>query len=181
MNRMIWAGLLAAAYAVPAHAQQFVDCSSDGGRVNRCGADTRGGVSLESQYSRSGCYFNDTWGYDRDSVWVSNGCRARFRLGMAMPYGQRGRETHSNGSNRGAAVAAIAILGAAAIAASQQKHDTQDTRYKAMANDAWRNRAGGSQAEYESEYRNGCDAARKGGRYSDYASEGWRTGFHDCR
>lgn len=55
----------------------IVRCESDGG-YRRCRADTRDGVRLYRQLSRSGCQYNDTWGYDRRGVWVDNGCRAEF-------------------------------------------------------------------------------------------------------
>jgi hypothetical protein len=56
-------------------------CESNSNRMHRCEADTRGGVELVRQISNSRCTFNRTWGYDRRSIWVSDGCRARFRLG----------------------------------------------------------------------------------------------------
>lgn len=55
----------------------IVRCESDGG-YNRCRADTRDGVRLYRQLSRSDCRYNGTWGYDRRGVWVDNGCRAEF-------------------------------------------------------------------------------------------------------
>lgn len=55
----------------------IVRCESDGD-YRHCRADTRDGVRLYRQLSRSGCQYNDTWGYDRRGVWVDNGCRAEF-------------------------------------------------------------------------------------------------------
>jgi hypothetical protein len=55
----------------------IVRCESDGD-YQRCRADTRDGVRLYRQLSRSDCRYNDTWGYDRRGVWVDNGCRAEF-------------------------------------------------------------------------------------------------------
>jgi hypothetical protein len=54
-----------------------VRCESDGG-YQYCRADTRNGVRLYRQLSRSSCQYNNTWGYDRRGVWVDNGCRAEF-------------------------------------------------------------------------------------------------------
>lgn len=67
-------------------------CESVDGQPRYCRADTRGGVRLVRQYSKSGCYEGRTWGYDRRGVWVTDGCRAKFELGeyYADPYGQRG-------------------------------------------------------------------------------------------
>jgi hypothetical protein len=36
-------------------------------------------VQLEQQYSRTTCTLGSTWGYDANSIWVNNGCRATFR------------------------------------------------------------------------------------------------------
>lgn len=56
-------------------------CESNDMRVARCLVDTRGGVRLVRQDSDAPCIQGRTWGYDRDGVWVSNGCRARFTVG----------------------------------------------------------------------------------------------------
>ncbi len=72
---------------------QVVRCDSRDGRTNYCRMDTRGGVRLVEQYSDSACIRGRTWGTDRDAVWVSRGCRARFaadtRYGQG--YGRGGR------------------------------------------------------------------------------------------
>lgn len=58
-----------------------VSCGSDSGRWTHCVADTRHGVSLARQTSRSECIRGQSWGEDARGVWVSGGCRADFRLG----------------------------------------------------------------------------------------------------
>lgn len=58
-----------------------IRCESDSGRYRRCNADTRGGVRLSRQLSSSSCIQGRSWGYDRNGVWVSEGCRAEFDLG----------------------------------------------------------------------------------------------------
>ncbi|MDR7134446.1 hypothetical protein J2X06_001630 [Lysobacter niastensis] len=58
-----------------------VRCDSNDNRYRRCPADTRRGVQLVRQYSDSRCIEGRTWGYDRDAVWVSSGCRAEFAMG----------------------------------------------------------------------------------------------------
>lgn len=55
----------------------IVRCESEGD-YQHCRADTRNGVRLYRQLSRSGCQHNDTWGYDRRGIWVDGGCRAEF-------------------------------------------------------------------------------------------------------
>jgi hypothetical protein len=58
-----------------------VVCESRSSRIHYCDADTRFGVELVQQLSRADCIRDRSWGYDRRAIWVSNGCRARFRLG----------------------------------------------------------------------------------------------------
>lgn len=75
---------------------QTLRCESNDGRTRRCSADTRGGVRLSRQLSDTRCVQGRNWGYDRDAVWVSGGCRAEFVLGSGgggyypgPGYGQR--------------------------------------------------------------------------------------------
>ena len=67
---------------------QVVRCESVDGRTRECAADTRGGVRLLRQLSRSACLEGRNWGYGRDRIWVSQGCRAEFATGYG--YGDRG-------------------------------------------------------------------------------------------
>ncbi len=57
-----------------------VTCSSTNSAQVRCNWDSRfGRPRLEQQLSQSACVENRTWGYDdRNGIWVSNGCRAKF-------------------------------------------------------------------------------------------------------
>ncbi|NLX18524.1 MAG: DUF3011 domain-containing protein, partial [Desulfobulbus sp.] len=61
-------------------------CESIDGQSRYCRADTRGGVQLVRQLSKSGCYEGQTWGYDRRGVWVTAGCRGVFELGGMYAY-----------------------------------------------------------------------------------------------
>ncbi|MFC4729899.1 DUF3011 domain-containing protein [Coralloluteibacterium thermophilus] len=80
------AGVGLAAVAAPASAQRFgggggesLRCKSyDFGR-NYCRMDTRGGVELVRQHSRTDCRQGRNWGWDRNGVWVDAGCDAEFR------------------------------------------------------------------------------------------------------
>lgn len=58
-----------------------VICESRSNRIEYCDADTRRGVRLVEQLSRADCIRDRTWGFDRHSIWVRDGCRARFELG----------------------------------------------------------------------------------------------------
>lgn len=54
-------------------------CESHDGRTRECAANTRAGVQLVRQISSSACVQGRTWGYGRNVIWVSQGCRAEFR------------------------------------------------------------------------------------------------------
>ncbi len=60
--------------------RRIVRCESINNRTVRCDVDTRGGVRIASQISSNGCYQGRTWGWDRNSIWVSGGCRADFEV-----------------------------------------------------------------------------------------------------
>jgi hypothetical protein len=73
--------------AVTASAQ-IVNCSSNDMRRHSCPANTSNGVRLERQISGSACIAGQTWGYERDFIWVDRGCRADFALNTgSMPPG----------------------------------------------------------------------------------------------
>ena len=59
----------------------IVVCSSRNLQFQNCRVNTRGGVEFVRQLSRASC--NRNWGYDNQGIWVTNGCRASFRL---MPF-----------------------------------------------------------------------------------------------
>ena len=79
-----------------------VRCDSRDGRTSYCRLDTRGGVRIIEQYSDSACVRGRSWGVDRDAVWVSRGCRARFaaisdyRYGRNDRYDDRYNDRHDN-------------------------------------------------------------------------------------
>ncbi|WP_263409874.1 DUF3011 domain-containing protein [Terriglobus tenax] len=60
---------------------QQITCSSNDGRRNYCNADTSGGVRMVNQRSGSPCIQGQTWGWDRNRIWVDRGCRADFVTG----------------------------------------------------------------------------------------------------
>ncbi len=73
---------------------QQVRCESNDGRNRTCPMDTRGGVRLIRQISRTACIEGRTWGINRVGVWVTDGCRADFRAGgnnYGNNYGIGGR------------------------------------------------------------------------------------------
>ena len=112
------AAIVGAAWSPPSQAAQTVRCESANGRYQTCAVDTRGGVRLTRQLSSQGCWQNDTWGYDRNRIWVTNGCRAEFQVGDYQ-------ESGGNGSNNGAiaGVAVAALIGAALLANKNKDRD----------------------------------------------------------
>jgi hypothetical protein len=64
-----------------ATAADLLACSSNAGGYTYCRTKTQGAVELVFQQTRYACYRDDTWGFDDNGVWVSNGCSATFRTG----------------------------------------------------------------------------------------------------
>jgi hypothetical protein len=91
---------------------ETIRCESQGGRYQVCSANTSGGVRLSQQLSSQGCWQNDTWGYDRDRIWVDRGCRAEFKVGGG-----------SHSSSKDDAMAAALVIGLAAAAVAADKHN----------------------------------------------------------
>ncbi len=131
MNRIAYFCVLAAAaagasYSPPSQAAQTVRCESPNGRYQTCAVDTRGGVRLTRQLSSQGCWENDTWGYDSNRIWVTNGCRAEFQVGDYQASNDGG---NNNGAVAGIAIAAL--IGAALLANKNKDRDRDryDDRY----------------------------------------------------
>jgi hypothetical protein len=60
---------------------QRVTCESQSGFFRICNVPTHGYVKLVRQLSQAPCIAGRTWGYQRDQIWVGNGCRGEFELG----------------------------------------------------------------------------------------------------
>jgi len=103
--------------AAPAQASDELRCDSAPGAYNYCRTDTSGGVTLNYQHTRYGCYQNDTWGFDRNGIWVSNGCSATFRVGS------RDKDDGKTAAAIGLGILALGVIGAIA---SQDDHDSND-------------------------------------------------------
>ena len=61
-------------------AAALVYCASDDMGRHGCLVDTRDGVFIIRQRSEADCVFGRTWGYERDGIWVDQGCRADFEI-----------------------------------------------------------------------------------------------------
>lgn len=57
----------------------IIKCESWNYQNARCAVDTRGGVEISRRIAGE-CSPNRTWGFDRGGIWVSDGCRAEFRV-----------------------------------------------------------------------------------------------------
>ncbi len=67
---------------------QTITCQSQDFARQRCPVDTRGGVTILQQQSKSACVQGSSWGYDQGGIWVRNGCAATFVVGRTRPgYG----------------------------------------------------------------------------------------------
>src|SRR5215813_13014662 len=83
---LLAAALLAGGAGVrPAWAQlsdgQSVTCESSG-RLTRCQAAlTWRGARLVRQLSQAPCLQGETWGFERNAIWVDQGCRGAFEAG----------------------------------------------------------------------------------------------------
>lgn len=60
---------------------RVVRCESNDSRTHYCDVDTRYGVRLLTQHSRSRCIEGRSWGWNARGIWVANGCRAQFQVG----------------------------------------------------------------------------------------------------
>lgn len=57
---------------------EMVVCRSRNGTYVRCPANTRRGVLLQRQLTNRPCRQNQTWGFDNQGIWVTQGCEAEF-------------------------------------------------------------------------------------------------------
>jgi Protein of unknown function (DUF3011) len=69
-----------------------ITCASDDGKRHLCPVTTQYGVRMVNQRSGSPCTQGQTWGYNKNGIWVDRGCRADFWLGGGY---------HNGGGNHG--------------------------------------------------------------------------------
>ena len=92
------AALSLAAVAPVARAQQadrVIRCESSNGQFNRCMVPWRD-AQLVRQESKGACIRGQSWGVDRQGLWVDRGCRGQF---AEVAYGGRpGPNDHGPGN-----------------------------------------------------------------------------------
>jgi hypothetical protein len=142
--------LLFAATAVQA---STVTCESRNGSYQSCPVDASNGVRLSRQLSSQGCWQNDTWGFDRNRIWVDRGCRAEFEVGE--------KSSSADSKNNALAAAAVVGLAAAAIIATNKHDDHHNNKH----NNSYSN-------NYDSRYND---------RYDDRYYENSRYGYNGYR
>lgn len=95
INRILFAGLAFALSAITVLAyfdwKKVTLESKDGNRVYKK-VDIRGRVRLVKQLSDKPCVLGRTWGYDRNGIWVTDGCRAEFEY-------ERDKDDDNGGGN----------------------------------------------------------------------------------
>jgi Protein of unknown function (DUF3011) len=139
-------------YGGSAKADYDLTCESSNGQTRNCPTNSAGQVYLKTQLSRSGCYEGSTWGQYDNSIWVSNGCRAVFRVSENNynSHGNRHSNNESSSNGKAAAAAAAVILGAVAVAAVANKNNEHGSYNQ---ND-YNNRYGNNYNNYGNSYNN---------------------------
>jgi len=130
---LAWAGIVVPDLSFAAGDENLVRCESSARETVRCNADTRGGVVLQRQLSRAGCWYDETWGFDSRGVWVSNGCRADFALGRTIatppsPVEAPDSGAGISGSDIAIGAGAALVLGAIAAAVIASNNNDDDDR-----------------------------------------------------
>jgi hypothetical protein len=103
---------------------------------------------LQRQLSRAGCWYDETWGFDAQGIWVSNGCRADFALGETTAATQDHDEAPASdegitGSDIALGAGAVLVLGAiaaAVIAGSDDDDDRDGDRHDGRYDDRYDDR-----------------------------------------
>jgi Protein of unknown function (DUF3011) len=149
---MLSALIASGAYAHKSSADYTVTCESNSGQTRNCPFNGDGRAYLQTQLSRAGCYEGQTWGTYDNSIWVSNGCRATFRVSQNNygNYGNRYDSGSSSDSGKAAAAAAAIIIGAAAIAAAHNK----DNNHGNYTQNSYNDRYGNNYNNYGNNYGN---------------------------
>ena len=77
VSGLIGVGLLLASAPAVAQRGQLIQCESTNGKFNRCQMPWRD-AELVQQKSKGACIRGQSWGVDRQGLWVDRGCRGVF-------------------------------------------------------------------------------------------------------
>lgn len=90
--------------AAPVPTRRMIRCESRSGRLVSCPVNLRGApVRLLRQQSSLPCRAGESWGVERNEIWVSRGCKAEFEIGLregGFPPGPRILECESKDLRR---------------------------------------------------------------------------------
>ncbi|WP_308256480.1 DUF3011 domain-containing protein [Geminocystis sp. GBBB08] len=95
--------------AHPASAESRITCESYRGRYNFCNVDTRGGVRFVRQISNAQCREGSTWGYERNGIWVDQGCSAEFAVRDRGGNNNNNNNYNTGGDNTGAIIGGLVV------------------------------------------------------------------------
>ena len=95
---LIPASARAQAQPQAAQSRTALRCESDGSYQRCPAANTWRGARLVQQLAANPCIQGRTWGFDRDAIWVNNGCRGVFDAGD--PFTNAGERVTCAGSGR---------------------------------------------------------------------------------
>lgn len=168
--------LVAIVYGSSAKADYDLTCESSSGQTRNCPINNAAGnVYLKTQLSRSGCYEGSTWGHYDNSVWVSNGCRAVFRVSENNynSHGNRYSSNESSSNGKAAATAAAVIIGAVAVAAATNKNN----EHGSYNQNEYNNRYGNNYSNYGNSY--GSNYNNFGNKNNNYSNNNY--GYDDRR
>ena len=95
------AGVCSLMLALPLQAQggRTIRCESTNGAFNRCNMPWRD-AQLVKQESKGACIRGQSWGVDRQGLWVDRGCRGLF-VEARPGYSDHGRPGYDSGGNAG--------------------------------------------------------------------------------
>ena len=105
-----------------------LECRSQDNRYRRCNANTENRVELLRQFSSSSCVRGRSWGFDRGSIWVDNGCQGRFGYGYGNVQGDTSGD--NGGSDTGAVIGGVALAAGlvALLAAAGKSSSNSNSR-----------------------------------------------------
>lgn len=100
VSGLIGLGLLLASAPAVAQRGQLIQCESSNSKFNRCQMPWRD-AELVQQKSSDACIRGQSWGVDRQGLWVDRGCRGVF--GEARDDGDRRGYDQRQGDDQGPA------------------------------------------------------------------------------